>query len=90
MYIDSVTEKNIPQLTLPTDEFDEMKHMSAAHLVSLLRTAVLSPERAGHFRPVPPAEHDAYRVSITSARIDIRLFSAGRMVFRVSFVRAEF
>ena len=82
-----MTDKNIPQLTLPTDGFDVMMHMSRSHLVALLRSEVLTPERAGRFQPRPPAERDAYRVRISPGRIDIRLLSGEKSVFCVTFVR---
>ena len=84
-----MSSKNIPQLTLPTDNFEEMMHMSAGRLVTLLRSAVLSPERMGRFHPSPPVEHDAYRVQMSPNRIQIRLLAQGTIVFSVSFVPSE-
>ena len=51
--------------------------MSAGRLVTLLRSAVLSPERMGRFHPSPPVEHDAYRVQMSPNRIQIRLLAQG-------------
>lgn len=87
--MNGVNSKNIPQLTLPTDNFDEMMHMSAGRLVTLLRSAVLSPERMGRFHPRPPAEHDAYRVQMSPNRIRIQLLAGGVSVFCVFFVPSE-
>lgn len=64
-------------------------HMSAGRLVTLLRSAVLSPERMGRFHPRPPVDHDAYRVQMSPNCIKIRLLAGGSIVFSVSFVPSE-
>lgn len=65
-----------------------MMHMSAGRLVTLLRSAVLSPEHMGRFHPRPP-EHDAYRVQMSPNCIKIRLLVEGSIVFNISFVPSE-
>lgn len=89
MYSGGVKSRNIPHLTLPTNDFEEMRTMSNLRLISLLRQAVLAPERAARFSPRPPAEHDAYLVHHSSTSISVRLYSKGEVVFSCNFVRAK-
>lgn len=84
-----VNPKNVPSLTLPTDDYEQMKGMSNTRLVAVLRSAVLAPERQGRFSPRPPEAHDAYTVHHRSGCIDIVLHAAGEAVFCCKFVPAE-
>ncbi|MBQ2379120.1 MAG: hypothetical protein II295_01885 [Akkermansia sp.] len=84
-----MSHNKVPTLELPTSDYEQMQTMSNRRLVCLLRSAVLSPERAGRFSPRPPAEHDAYRVSHECGRIAVRLYAAGTEVFCCRFVPAE-
>lgn len=49
-----MNHKKIPSLTLPTTDYGQMQDMSNRHLVGVLRSAVLAPDRIGRFSP-PPA-----------------------------------
>lgn len=84
-----VNPKNVPSLTLPTDDYEQMKGMSNTRLVAVLRSAVLSPERLGRFAPRPPEAHDAYTVHHRSGCIDIVLHCEGEAVFCCKFVPSE-
>ena len=76
----------VPTLQLPTDDYTQMQGMSDRRLVSVLRSAVLAPERVVRFMPRPPAEHDAYRVFRGEAGINVCLYAAGKAVFCCRFV----
>lgn len=89
MYSARVNPKNVPSLTLPTDDFEQMKGMSNKRLVTVLRSAVLAPERASRFSPRPPEQHDAYTVLHRSTCIDILLHREGETVFCCKFVPSE-
>ncbi len=82
----SLVKKRIPLLTLPTEDFAEMMHMNSRRLISVLRQAVLAPDRAARFSPRPPANHDAYLVRHFSSRISISLYTEGVETFRCEFV----
>lgn len=88
VYSSRVSSKNVPLLTLPTTDYERMLDMSHQHLVSVLRSAVLAPERIGRFSPRPPEEHDAYTVHHRPGCIDIHLRSGGVDVFCCKFVPA--
>ena len=83
-----MSSKIVPLLTLPTTDYERMLDMSHQHLVSVLRSAVLAPERIGRFSPRPPEEHDAYTVHHRPGCIDIHLRSGGVDVFCCKFVPA--
>lgn len=89
MYSARVNPKNVPSLTLPTDDYEQMKGMSNTRLVAVLRSAVLAPERQGRFSPRPPEAHDAYTVHHRSGCIDIVLHAGGEAVFCCKFVPSE-
>ena len=88
MYSSRVSSKNVPLLTLPTTDYERMLDMSHQHLVSVLRSAVLAPERISRFSPRPPEEHDSYTVHHRPGCIDIHLRSGGVDVFCCKFVPA--
>ena len=73
VYSSRVSSKNVPLLTLPTTDYDRMLEMSTRQLVSVLRSAVLSPDRIGRFSPRPPETHEAYTVHHRPGCIDIHL-----------------
>lgn len=83
----TVSKSRIPYLTLPTSDYDQMLSMSNRRLISLLRSAVLAPERVSRFSPRPPAEHDSYTVRHEAGSIVVRLYADGEEVFRCCFVR---
>lgn len=89
MYSARVNPKNLPSLTLPTNDYEQMKGMSNARLVCVLRSAVLSPERQGRFSPRPPEAHDAYTIHRRTSCIDIVLHTGGEAVFCCKFVPTE-
>lgn len=89
MYSPRVNPKNVPTLTLPTDDYEQMQGMSPKRLVCVLRSAVLSPERQGRFSPRPPEQHDAYVVRHRASCIDVFLHVQGEAVFCCKFVPAE-
>ncbi len=89
MYSSRVNPKNVPSLTLPTNDYEQMKGMSNTRLVGVLRSAVLSPERMGRFSPRPPETHDAYTIHHRRSCIDIVLHREGEAVFCCKFVPAE-
>lgn len=89
MYSARVMPKTIPSLTLPTNDFEQMKDMSNARLVCVLRSAVLAPDRVRRFSPRPPEEHDAYTVQHHPGRIEVHLLAAGCEVFCCQFVPSE-
>ena len=62
--------------------------MSNRRLICILRSAVLSPERASRFSPRPPAEHDSYVIRHEAGRIAVRLYAEGEEIFRCYFVRS--
>ncbi len=78
--------KSVPSLTLPSRAYADMLSMSNRHLVCLLREQVLTPERASHFSPRPPAEHDAYMVRRQPGCISVHLLTNGAEVFCCKFV----
>lgn len=82
-------KKNVPTLTLPVSDFDQMLSMSNRRLVCVLRSAVLSPERAGRFSPRPPSEHDSYVIRHEPGCIAIHLCTEGAEVFCCHFVPSE-
>lgn len=63
--------------------------MSNRRLICVLRSAVLAPERAYHFSPRPPAEHDAYIIRHEPGQIIVRLYADGEEIFRCCFVRPK-
>ncbi|MDO5449591.1 MAG: hypothetical protein Q4F30_01745 [Akkermansia sp.] len=83
-----MNHKKIPSLTLPTTDYGQMQDMSNRHLVGVLRSAVLAPDRIGRFSPRPPEDHDAYVVRHRTSCIDIHLYSGGEEVFCIKFVEA--
>lgn len=85
----SPVSKNVPSLTLPTSDYEQMKGMSNRRLVCVLRTAVLAGDRIGRFSPRPPENHDAYTVEHRAGCIDVHLLSGGTEVFCCKFVPAE-
>lgn len=89
VYSARVNPKNVPSLTLPTNDFEQMKDMSNARLICVLRSAVLAPERVERFSPQPPEAHDAYTVRHRAGCIDVVLHAEGKAVFCCKFVPAE-
>lgn len=83
-----MSHQRIPQLTLPTNDYGQMQSMSNRRLISVLREAVLSPERAYRFSPRPPETHDAYTVCHRPGCIDIHLHEDGTEIFCCKFVPA--
>lgn len=83
-----VSKANLPTLRLPISNYAEMRRMRNSQLVCVLRSAVLSPEKVGRFRPAPPADYDAYRVQITADYISVDLMRDGCAVFRCRFEEA--
>lgn len=63
--------------------------MRNSSLVSVLRSAVLSPEKVRRFRPAPPSEYDAYRVRMEAECICVDLLEDGKAVFCCRFESAE-
>lgn len=63
--------------------------MRNAQLVSVLRAGVLSPEKMFRFKPMPPQEHDAYRVRMELERVCVDLLSDGKVVYCCQFEAAE-
>ncbi len=88
-YIVPAVSKNVPHLTLPTSDYEQMRGMSNRRLVSLLRSAVLAEDRAGRFSPRPPEQHDAYTVEHRTNCIELYLMRGGEAVFCCRFVAAE-
>ncbi|MFI3244103.1 MAG: hypothetical protein R3Y56_07620 [Akkermansia sp.] len=80
---------NIPQIKLPTTDYSKMRHMNHMRLVGVFRSAVLAPERWGHFSSRPAAEHDSYRVRHEADCISITLLHTGEAVFRCVFLPAQ-
>ena len=89
VYSSRVSSKNVPLLTLPTTDYDRMLEMSTRQLVSVLRSAVLAPDRIGRFSPRPPENHEAYTVYHRPGCIDIHLHVGGEDVFCCKFVPAQ-
>lgn len=89
VYSARVSSKNVPLLTLPTTDYERMLDMNNQHLISVLRNAVLAPDRIGRFSPRPPEHHDAYTVRHRPGCIDIHLHVAGEDVFCCKFVPAQ-
>lgn len=89
VYSARVSSKNVPLLTLPTTDYERMLDMNNQHLISVLRNAVLAPDRIGRFSPRPPENHDAYTVQHRPGCIDIHLHVAGEDVFCCKFVPAQ-
>ena len=89
VYSSRVSSKNVPLLTLPTTDYDRMLEMSTRQLVSVLRGAVLAPDRIGRFSPRPPENHEAYTVYHRPGCIDIHLHVGGEDVFCCKFVPAQ-
>lgn len=79
----------IPSLTLPTDNFEEMLEMSNRRLIYTLRMSVFSAERARHFRPQPPENHDAYIVHQEPGRITVHILADGKEVFDCFIVPSD-
>jgi len=63
--------------------------MNNRRLLTLLRSAVLAPDRLAHFSPRPPADHDAYLVRHSSEMITVRLYRAGEEIFQLVFMRSD-
>ena len=84
-----VKTERIPTLLLPTTDYAQMRTMSNRRLVSVLRSAVLSPEKVGRFSPRPPADYDSYKVEQEVGCISVRLLSGGCCVFCCRFEPAE-
>ena len=63
--------------------------MSNRRLISVLREAVLAPERAYRFSPRPPEQHDAYTICHRPGCIDIHLLENGSEIFCCKFVPAQ-
>ena len=83
-----MSHQRIPQLTLPTNDYGQMQNMSNRRLISVLREAVLAPDRQYRFSPRPPEQHDAYTISHRPGCIDIHLYADGAAVFCCKFVPA--
>lgn len=66
-----------------------MQNMSNRRLISVLREAVLSPDRVYRFSPRPPETHDAYTISHRPGCIDIHLHAEGAEIFCCKFVPAR-
>ncbi len=79
----------IPLLTLPTSDYEQMRTMNNRRLILLLRSAVLSEDRAARFSPRPPRDHDAYVVRHESHQIRISLCLDGKEIFHCIFVDVE-
>ncbi len=84
-----MSHQRIPQLTLPTNDYGQMQNMSNRRLISVLREAVLSPERVYRFSPRPPEKHDAYTICHRPGCIDIHLYAEGAEIFCCKFVPAR-
>lgn len=78
-----------PSLTLPTTDYEHMREMNPQKIISVLRNAVLAPERIRRFSPRPPEEHDAYIVRHRPGCIDVHLFTEGKQVFCCKFIPAQ-
>lgn len=89
MYTRRVHDSNIPHIKLPTSDYSQMRHMNTMRLIRVFRSAVLAPDRWGHFSSRPPAEHDAYRVRYEADCISITLLQSGAAVFRCVFMPAQ-
>ncbi len=71
----------IPILSLPTSDYEQICSMNNRRLIHFLRTAVLAPDRVARFSPRPPADHDAYFVVRQLDCIRVNLMLDGRVVF---------
>lgn len=83
-----MSSQRVPNLTLPTSDYERMLSMSNRHLICVLRSAVLSPENSRRFSPRPPEQHDAYTVTHRPGCIDIHLKYEGEEIFCCKFVPA--